>query len=117
MDQWTLRVAILRRWPNPVRDSNGQHDNAVRLSFRLMRCAARAGRQTPLGHNPATVRWRKWIMPRGLVRAVGIEPTLLAERDFESRASTNSTTPALRHAYSAAIKMRNVKSEQRTLFR
>ena len=30
----------------------------------------------------------------GLVRAVGIEPTLLAERDFESRASTNSTTPA-----------------------
>ena len=22
------------RWPNPVRDSNGQHDNAVRLSFR-----------------------------------------------------------------------------------
>lgn len=52
-----------------------------------------------------------------LVRAVGIEPTLLAERDFESRASTNSTTPALRHAYSAAIKMRNVKSEQRALFR
>jgi hypothetical protein len=31
-----------------------------------------------------------------LVRAVGIEPTLLAERDFESRASTNSTTPAWR---------------------
>jgi hypothetical protein len=30
-----------------------------------------------------------------MVRAVGIEPTLLAERDFESRASTNSTTPAL----------------------
>ncbi len=29
-----------------------------------------------------------------MVRAVGIEPTLLAERDFESRASTNSTTPA-----------------------
>ena len=56
-------------------------------------------------------------MPRGLVRAVGIEPTLLAERDFESRASTNSTTPALRQAYSAAIKMRNVKSELCTLFR
>ena len=47
-----------------------------------------------------------------LVRAVGIEPTLLAERDFESRASTNSTTPALRHVYSDAIIMRNVKSEQ-----
>ncbi len=71
------------RWPNPVRDSNGQHDNAVRLSFRLTRGAARMGRYAPLGHDPATVRWRKWIMPRGLVRAVGIEPTLLAERDFE----------------------------------
>ena len=33
-------------------------------------------------------------MLRGLVRAVGIEPTLLSERDFESRASTNFTTPA-----------------------
>ena len=29
-----------------------------------------------------------------MVRAVGLEPTLLAERDFESRASTNFTTPA-----------------------
>ena len=29
-----------------------------------------------------------------MVRAVGIEPTLLAEPDFESGASTNSTTPA-----------------------
>src|SRR3989344_5119823 len=44
-----------------------------------------------------------------MVRAVGIEPTLLAERDFESRASTNSTTPALGDAYSAAIKTRNGK--------
>jgi hypothetical protein len=52
-----------------------------------------------------------------LVRVVGLEPTLLAERDFESRASTNFTTPALRLAYSAAIKMCNVKSEQCTLFR
>ena len=26
--------------------------------------------------------------------AVGVEPTLLAERDFESRASANSATPA-----------------------
>ena len=46
-----------------------------------------------------------------MVRAVGIEPTLLAERDFESRASTNSTTPALRDAYSAAIKTRNGKHQ------
>ena len=29
-----------------------------------------------------------------MVRVVGLEPTLLAERDFESRASTNFTTPA-----------------------
>ncbi len=29
-----------------------------------------------------------------LVRVVGVEPTLLAEPDFESGASTNSTTPA-----------------------
>jgi hypothetical protein len=28
------------------------------------------------------------------VRAVGIEPTLLSELDFESSASTSSTTPA-----------------------
>lgn len=29
-----------------------------------------------------------------MVRAVGLEPTLLSEPDFESGASTNSTTPA-----------------------
>ncbi len=37
------------------------------------------------------------IMSRKLsevVRVVGVEPTLLAEPDFESGASTNSTTPA-----------------------
>jgi hypothetical protein len=33
---------------------------------------------------------RAWV-----VRAVGLEPTLLSELDFESSASTNSTTPAL----------------------
>ncbi|MDB5451826.1 MAG: hypothetical protein JWO33_404 [Caulobacteraceae bacterium] len=38
-------------------------------------------------------------MPRrppcmGLVRAAGVEPALLSELDFESSASTNSTTPA-----------------------
>ena len=42
-----------------------------------------------------------------MVRAVGIEPTLLAERDFESRASTNSTTPALRQAYNVTAARRN----------
>ena len=31
---------------------------------------------------------------RDMVRAVGLEPTLLAEPDFESGASTNFTTPA-----------------------
>ena len=50
-----------------------------------------------------------------MVRAVGIEPTLLAERDFESRASTNSTTPALRDAYSAATKTRNGKHKLHSL--
>ncbi len=30
-----------------------------------------------------------------MVRVVGIEPTLLSEPDFESGASTSSTTPAL----------------------
>jgi len=29
-----------------------------------------------------------------MVRAVGLEPTLLSELDFESGASTNSTMPA-----------------------
>jgi hypothetical protein len=33
-----------------------------------------------------------------MVRVVGIEPTLLAEPDFESGASTSSTTPARRFA-------------------
>jgi hypothetical protein len=45
-----------------------------------------------------------------VVRAVGIEPTLLSEPDFESGASTNSTTPAMRFSYNVAIKLRNVKS-------
>ncbi len=32
-----------------------------------------------------------------MVRAVGIEPTILAERVFETRASTSFTTPARRY--------------------
>ncbi len=34
------------------------------------------------------------------MRAVGIEPTLLSEPDFESGASTSSTTPATGPHYS-----------------
>ena len=34
-----------------------------------------------------------------LVRVVGIEPTLLAERVFETRASTSFTTPARGYLY------------------
>ncbi len=30
----SLRVVKLWRWPNPVQDSGGQHDNILRLSFR-----------------------------------------------------------------------------------
>ncbi len=30
----TLCAVVLWRWPNPVRDSVGQHDNILRLSFR-----------------------------------------------------------------------------------
>jgi hypothetical protein len=38
---------------------------------------------------------QRWFSPlRVMVRAVGIEPTLLSEPDFESGASTSSTTPA-----------------------
>ncbi len=45
-----------------------------------------------------------------MVRVVGIEPTLLAEPDFESGASTSSTTPATcaiyRHGDDFAMKFR-----------
>ena len=34
------------------------------------------------------------LLPYVLVRAAGVEPALLSELDFESSASTNSTTPA-----------------------
>jgi len=37
-----------------------------------------------------------------MVRVVGLEPTLLAERDFESRASTSFTTPAFLPPFLAA---------------
>ena len=44
-----------------------------------------------------------------MVPQAGLEPALLSEQDFESSASTNSTTGARRHAYSGVIKTRNGK--------
>src|SRR3546814_16583060 len=70
------------------------------------RSAGRATLGRPLMQALSPVRWTFQSLLSWMVRAVGIEPTLLAERDFESRASTNSTTPALRHAYTVAIKDR-----------
>jgi hypothetical protein len=46
-----------------------------------------------------------------MVRAVGVEPTLLSEPDFESGASTNSTTPAL--AAYLAVAARDAKPRRR----
>ena len=40
------------------------------------------------------------LAKKRVVRAVGLEPTILAEPDFESGASTNFTTPADVHRYS-----------------
>jgi hypothetical protein len=34
------------------------------------------------------------MLEKKVVRAAGVEPALLSEQDFESSASTNSTTPA-----------------------
>lgn len=81
------------------------------------RSADRATLGRPLMQAPAHRAVCFWSLLSWMVRAVGIEPTLLAERDFESRASTNSTTPALRHAYNDRSNMCNVKSEQCSLFR
>jgi hypothetical protein len=54
-----------------------------RLIVEPMACRASADRRSPQNRH------------RGLVvRAVGLEPTLLAEPDFESGASTSFTTPA-----------------------
>lgn len=46
-----------------------------------------------------------------MVPVVGLEPTLLAELDFESSASTNFTTPASGWAY-AARALRGQPSER-----
>jgi hypothetical protein len=42
-----------------------------------------------------------------MVRVVGIEPTLLAEPDFESGASTSFTTPAQGRSYNRPGARRN----------
>jgi hypothetical protein len=59
---------------------------------------ARSARQ-PFGcvRPLAAIQTQFWVVfgsPKWLVRVVGIEPTLLAEQDFESCASTSFTTPA-----------------------
>ena len=53
-----------------------------------------------------------------VVRAVGIEPTLLAEPDFESGASTSSTTPAgMRFSPAAPCHTRRASSRKTRLVR
>ena len=60
------------------------------------RNAGRPAQSAPLMQVPAHVRWALRNLQNWMVRAVGIEPTLLSELDFESSASTSSTTPATR---------------------
>lgn len=52
------------------------------------RSAGRATLGRPLMQAPAPVRWACQSLLSWMVRAVGIEPTLLAERDFESDETT-----------------------------
>ncbi len=123
------QVSLLRRLlpsqrfeaRNLINQSPNQHRHASRerWKFRVSRCEAagfanrklrigcsydgfaidclRFGRSPP-GMRPLGI-WSK----KTLVRAVGIEPTLLAEPDFESGASTSSTTPATGHRIAAAV--------------
>jgi hypothetical protein len=63
-----------------------EHEIAERLGFAI------EGANVPA---EAVMGKRMRLDPqRRLVRVVGIEPTLLAEHDFESCASTSSATPA-----------------------
>ena len=52
-----------------------------------------------------------------MVPQAGLEPALLSEQDFESSASTNSTTGATDAAYSVVMKTRNGKSTHWSSFR
>ena len=47
-----------------------------------------------------------------MVPQAGLEPALLSEQDFESSASTNSTTGAMDVAYNVVMKTRNGKNER-----
>ena len=57
-------------------------------------------RHSSIGVTPVGVYYEKKMVP-----VVGLEPTLLAELDFESSASTNFTTPASGWAYGAKALM------------
>ena len=52
------------------------------------RSEGRPAQSAPLMQVPATVRKASRNLKNWMVRAVGIEPTLLAELDFESGATT-----------------------------
>ena len=74
----------------PDGDANGQHDNTFDCHF-AQRSAGRATPGDPLMQAPVIVRWTHQSLLSWMVRAVGIEPTLLAERDFESGAAGSVT--------------------------
>ena len=81
------------------------------------RSAGRATPGDPLTQAPAPVGWAFQSLLLWMVPQAGLEPALLSEQDFESSASTNSTTGAWRHAYNAGIKTRNGKCKLGSLFR
>jgi len=78
--------------------------SAMRRSTGHVRAMAR-WRSTTRAAQTREQRWSSGLEPRRLlncqdfkvVRVAGVEPALLAEPDFESGASTNSTTPAQHH--------------------
>src|SRR5579859_962994 len=78
-DWWPVKSLAYHRTQKPCA-LNRKRPPAPAGGQRLDRKAPRGG----VGHHRF----------EGLVRAVGIEPTLLSEPDFESGASTSSTTPA-----------------------
>ena len=59
------------------------------------RSAGRATPGDPLMQAPAPVRWAFQSLLLWMVPQAGLEPALLSEQDFESSASTNSTTGAM----------------------
>ncbi len=63
-----------RRWPNPVRDSCGHHDNAVRLSFRGSGARPARAAMPRSGMTPPPFGGVKGSCRRGLVRTGGLEP-------------------------------------------